>query len=108
MYKHIQSEENCETSQVIVNSICQLEEIAFDILLSNAGCDKKKFMEILTKNHKPLIEDAFGNEPEEVAKSLMKLWETSYYDTKSEKELKLSEWAREFSTKEKIKAYIGE
>lgn len=102
---NIISDENLTVTNKIINAICQLEDNAFNILLSNPGYGKKELMNALMKNHKDLIIEAYGNQPDDIVESLMKLWDTSYCDIVHREEHTFKEWAIKFSSVKDTELY---
>ena len=62
-------------------------------------------MEALMKGNEELIITAYGIVADDIVDSLLKFWDTSYYDINSGEEHTFKEWAKEFATKEKVQNY---
>ena len=90
----------------MLDAICELEECAFEILLKNPKCNKRKFVKEIMKEHWDKAADAFGLDPEIICASVLKLWDTPYYDAQSVQEHTFKEWAIMFAEREKVDNYI--
>lgn len=88
----------------ILDGICELEEGAFEFLLNNPGCNKRRFIKGIMNEHWDKIRDVYGFslEPVKISASVLKLWDTPYYDAQSVQEHTFKEWAMMFSTKENV------
>lgn len=83
----------CDKYFKITNAVCELEEVAFGVLETNMGCCKKVFISKLVEEYKDLIILAYGCNPEKIKESLIKLWDTPYYDPNRNKEKTLKNWS---------------
>ena len=93
-------------AEKMIDAICELEEGCFEILLNNPGCDKHFFVgEIMGKYWSETV-DIYGTDPKIICESVLKLWDTPYYDADSVQEHTFKEWAMMFSTIEKIECFI--
>ena len=83
----------------------ELKAAAFEVLLLNPGCDRADWAKILVEEYGTEVVDAFGSNPREVYAELDDLWETTYWDHKSDLEYTFKQWAEAFATEASVQMY---
>ena len=111
MLQHVTQMDNCETKEDVImyngvdNSLDDLKQAAFEILLENPGSDRDDWQQELISNYSSELSDAYGDSPEDVYASLDDLWESPYCDPKSGLEYDYEEWAAAFATEQSVQMY---
>ena len=94
--------ENVKNAERMIDDICCLEEKAFEVLQEHPGSSKREFMENIMYFHWEEVVAVYGHDPKTICSSVLKLWDTPFYDTSSVQEHTFKEWAMIFSSEEAI------
>ena len=86
-------------------SMDELRDAAFEYLLLNPGSEFGDWREGLIEQYPAEVVDALGNNPEQVHADLADLWESDYWEQKTDIEQKFCDWAQAFATEKSVDLY---
>ena len=86
-------------------AMSELRDAAFEVLLLHPGCGLNEFGELLAEQYGNELIDAFGDDIDEITKSVIELWQSSYRDETSGLERSFEKWAEAFATEAAVQMY---
>lgn len=87
------------------NPMDELKAAAFECLLLHPGSEFDDWQTRLISDYPAEVVDALGENPAEVYSDIADLWETDYWDPKSDIEQKFCDWALAFATEQSVDIY---